>query len=70
MKVDPGIASKEMEDTARQQLKATGDIIRDVAGRRAQIKAGEAQGAKTLGQLGLLPGMKKSAGKGYVGVGR
>lgn len=70
MKVDPGIARKEMEDTARQQLKATGDIIRDVAGRRAQIKAGEAQGAKTLGQLGLLPGMKKSAGKGYVGVGR
>ena len=70
MKVDPGIASKEMEDTARQQLQATGNIIRDVASRRAQIKAGEAQAARTLGQLGLLPGMKKSTGKGYVGVGR
>lgn len=70
MKVDPGIASKEMEDTARNELERTGNIIRDVARRRAQIKAGEAQGARTLGQMGLLPGMKKSTGKGYVGVGR
>lgn len=61
---DPNVAKREIENFNRQRLTDTGNIIKDVASRRAQIKRREQEAARVLGKAGMLPGVGPAGPRG------